>query len=470
MNGDISRASFDPHHHFTRVLAQQGRVSTDADWNEQVAVARHHLHTVVADLLGPHAGPADDCGFGLLSDPAVVAALTDDLGRPLPAQRVEELSAKLAGGDFLVGQGRYYVHGMLAECDSWTTYSEQAGYPFDDRTTVEALRGHGAVLVYLEVWERHVSAVERPELLDVALGGADTTTRAELVWQVRISVGDQPSACGDVAALVRDRHPLLRARARPVVAASDPTASPSGYSGAENRLYRVEIHRGGQAAPVGQGPAGATFTWSRDNGSTSFAVVAYSVLDGRVVVQLRSAGHDLHTALAPGDLVELVDDASTMRGVRAPLLPVESIDGDIVALAGAAGHDAGSRPELHPLLRRWDHGASGDDLADGALIVREATLADDLWIDLEDGVSVQFPAAPEAAAHDYRAGDHWLVPARTATGDLIWPSETLDGQLTARPRLPDGTTHHLAPLAVASCAADGAWTLDSDCRRRFGPT
>ncbi len=472
MQGDISRASFDPLHHFTRVLAQQGRVPTDADWNEQVAISRHHLRTVVADLLGPHAGPADACGFALVSDPAVVPTLTDDLGRPLSAERVAALDAKLAGGDLLIGQGRYYVHGLLAECDSWLTYGEQVGYPFDDHSTIEALRGQGAVLVYLDVWERHVAADEQPEILEVALGGSDTTTRAELAWQVRVAGGDAPT-CGDVAGLVRDRHPLLRARARGVGSAPDLTPPGAGYRGAENRLYRVEIHRGGHAAPVGSEPAGATFTWSRDNGSTSFAVVGHSVLNGLVVLQLRSPRHDLGTALGPGDLVELVDDASTMRGVRAPILTVETIDIEVgsVVLTGAA--DAtGSRPELHPILRRWDHGASDVALADdGAVIVQQATLDDDLWIDLEDGVSVQFPApTPGAAAADYRAGDYWLVPARTATADVIWPSETVDGQLTALPRLPDGVIHYLAPLAVASLAADGSWTLDSDCRRRFGAT
>ena len=37
MSGDYSRWSFDPHRHFGAVLMQQGRVHTDADWNEWVA-------------------------------------------------------------------------------------------------------------------------------------------------------------------------------------------------------------------------------------------------------------------------------------------------------------------------------------------------------------------------------------------------------------------------------------------------
>ncbi|WP_348541661.1 DUF6519 domain-containing protein, partial [Streptomyces sp. MZ04] len=51
------------------------------------------------------------------------------------------------------------------------------------------------------------------------------------------------------------------------------------------------------------------------------------------------------------------------------------------------------------------------DLVDGAL-----PLDADTWLDLEDGVQVWFEAGGT-----YRSGDHWLVPARTATGEVVWP-------------------------------------------------
>src|SRR5207244_2465359 len=40
-------------------------------------------------------------------------------------------------------------------------------------------------LIYLDVWERHISSVEDDSIREVALGGADTASRAQLVWQVR---------------------------------------------------------------------------------------------------------------------------------------------------------------------------------------------------------------------------------------------------------------------------------------------
>ncbi|MBV8642539.1 MAG: hypothetical protein JO225_01315 [Candidatus Eremiobacteraeota bacterium] len=70
MKGDLSRAAFDVHR-YTRVVAQQGRIQLDADWNEQQAIVDHRLRTALADVFGggeplcvavvPHAAP----GFGV---------------------------------------------------------------------------------------------------------------------------------------------------------------------------------------------------------------------------------------------------------------------------------------------------------------------------------------------------------------------------------------------------------------------
>ncbi len=472
MQGDFSRETFDRSHHFTRVLMQQGRVLVDADWNEQAAISRYGIRTLLVDLIGPHAGPGEGCGFDLLTDADMVSTLTDDLGRPLPAKRVHELENRLTRGDFLIGQGRYYVGGMAAECDSWTTYGEQVGYPFDDHTTVEALAGAGSVLVYLDVWERHVSAVEDPGIVDVALGGPDTSTRAALVWQVRVLRGVDPEPCQGMSTLSRGRLPLLVARAGRPEGPAVPGGAEAGYRGTENRLYRVEIHRSGPAEPAAGG-GGATFAWSRANGSVLFAVARHEVVSDKVVLRVEGLDGDWRGGLAPGGWVQLVDDASTMRGAGSPILRVESLDVDegTVVLTGPA--DAtGSSPDLHPVLRLWDHDASDPLLAeDGALFVREALGAEEGWIELEDGVSVRFPApAPGQVANSYRTGDYWLVPARTATSDVIWAKEDVDGQKVARPRQPAGIQHFFAPLAVASVSTEGVWTVDTDCRRRFGPT
>jgi Concanavalin A-like lectin/glucanases superfamily/Family of unknown function (DUF6519)/Kelch motif len=70
MRGDLSRATFDAGR-YSRVVAQQGRVQLDADWNEQQAIVDRRLRTALSDLFGqreplgiavaPHASP----GFGI---------------------------------------------------------------------------------------------------------------------------------------------------------------------------------------------------------------------------------------------------------------------------------------------------------------------------------------------------------------------------------------------------------------------
>ena len=59
-----------------------------------------------------------------------------------------------------------------------------------------------------------------------------------------------------------------------------------------------------------------------------------------------------------------------------------------------------------------------------------------------------------------RTGDYWLIPARTATGDVEWPTETdkdSQGNLTIVPlaKPPDGIKHHYAPVAVITVDNNG---------------
>ena len=53
MKGDFTRLTFERRKHFSQVLRQQGRVTVDADDNEQTAILLHRLRTIVRDLRGP---------------------------------------------------------------------------------------------------------------------------------------------------------------------------------------------------------------------------------------------------------------------------------------------------------------------------------------------------------------------------------------------------------------------------------
>jgi hypothetical protein len=336
----------------------------------------------------------------------------------------------------------------------------------------------GSVELFLDVWERLITSVEDDSIREVALSGPDTAARTKVIWQVKTTPGpalrrgaaNQADAARNAASIAQEQQPvnrgLLRARVQPAAPSTDPCAiSPtSHYRGPENQLYRVEIHDGGQLA------ATPTFKWSRENGSVVFGVVGpVATGTGTVTVSLASLGRDDRFGLTEGDWLELQDDnlvlarAGLMAAVG-PLLQVQSIDKGArrVTLTGAAPAGFGGDPTLRPLLRRWDQkagdpAAGGVDLTAGGVI--EIPSQAGKWIDLEDGVQVLFASTATAT---YRSGDYWLIPARVATGDVIWPTELdADGNLHPVARTPDGVDHHYAPLALVAPVANGVPTITS---------
>lgn len=454
MKGDFTRDTFDPTRHFSRVLLQQGRVQLDSDWNEQAAITLHYLRALAKDLIGPHGGS----GFQI--------------------RAIRNVDGTL---DLELSPGNYYVNGILCENGIGFKYTLQPGYPRDPLLPIQ---DKTIYIAYLDVWERHVTYHEEPAIRESALGGTDTATRTRVEWQVKLhNLKTPPPANGGstVAAdedyktnydfLIRnleehdkiqpgDGH--LAARVRPSAEATDACVVPSDnrYRGVENQLYRVEIHRPGTAGDGKEavGVTDATFKWSRENGSVVFAVISVKSdsAKGTTVVILEEFGPDKKLDLSKDDWVELVYDAYLMRNDAKPLLRVVEIDRDemTVILEGTVDSDAiananaNAKPSTHPLLRRWDHRA-GSPYAEGALVVVEGVevLEKQVWLELEDGIEIRF-----APAGHYQTGDYWLIPARTATGDVEWPrdSTTENAATTLKPRLvrAQGVKHSYAPLAA----------------------
>jgi hypothetical protein len=179
MKADISRSTFDPRKHYAGVLMQQGRVQLDADWNEQQDIVRHRLRAETRDLVGDAGAPLHDAGFGIA---------------------LHEESTRVT-----IESGRYYVGGLLCENDRRIFWDRQPYFDAVEETDHEGVIAH---LYYLDAWERHVTAVEDPDLREVALGGPDTTTRIQTVWQVRRMRITKRSFVEDPAALRRREHEL----------------------------------------------------------------------------------------------------------------------------------------------------------------------------------------------------------------------------------------------------------------------
>ena len=333
------------------------------------------------------------------------------------------------------------------------------------------LANNSPYLIYLDVWERLITCIEDDSIREVALNGPDTAARARVVWQVKALA--KQSTCITPALLSETLQPwtrgLLRARVSPAQVSSDPcTISPdSQYRGAENQLYRVEIHTGTIDVNGNKFGGPPSFKWSREDGAVVFPVIKVATSNNSTTVILGNLGRDDRFGLKFGDYVELQDDHSVLNNITGNLLQVQSIDTDnlTVVLSGTSPN-VGANAALHPLLRRWDH-QSGDPaqggktvLADGALPISTTTAQ---WIDLEDGVQVWFEVLAKVT-FTFRSGDYWLIPARVATGEVIWPLETVtdaQGNSVTKPAAvpPNGITHHYAPLAVASIDANGVPTI-----------
>lgn len=291
MKGDFARVTFDPTLHYSQVFQQQGRVLLEADWNEQAQIQSYLLRTLICDLVGRCWAVGD--GFAITDS----RADANGENEPLPLT------------EWQLSPGHFYVDGILCANESDCTLEEQPNAPTPDYGAADGKSGFENFALWLDVWERHLCAVEAPHTADIALDGVDTASRAQVVWQLRLInsesalpmldaitialKGRQKATEGstvdaiekqieDVADLRNEIdpdcqtdpasstgeddpcklvHDLLGAREKyalprlsaalgPQDSDSDPCviAADARYRGCENQLYRVEIHQAGTAA------------------------------------------------------------------------------------------------------------------------------------------------------------------------------------------------------------------------------
>jgi hypothetical protein len=438
MNADISRDTFDRSKHYRRVLEQQGRVVLDADFNESAAISIATAETTAYDVIGPSGVPETTLAPGYAGGFAI--------------------GLNSGGSDLTILRGRMYVDGLLVENDADTTLSSQ---PFLRWT--QPARAAGLYAVYLDAWERLITPIDDPLIVETALGGPDTALRTQVAWQVKLApidtatFGDNPS-CERIA---DPWGPALKPGmivARGGAPASDPgpcvLPPQSGFRSTENQLYRVQIHRGGTYGT-------ATFKWSRENASVEAAITSQLTTGPTFAVQ--TVGRDASLGFAHGDWVELIDDHSELENGVGQLLQVDRVDAANLTISLQASPSLSVDPRLHPRLRRWDFTVGGT--TDGILITNGAPVA------LENGVEVEF------ANGTFIAGEYWLIPARTATseettGTVEWPIDpsTSDYALLRA----HGPKHYRAKLAIVHFNGTtfepppGAAAI-TDCRLFFPP-
>lgn len=467
MNGDFSRLTFDPRNHYSAVLQQQGRVGLDADWNDMVEIVLRRLSVETIDVIGTCGRPKDPAAGGF--------------------------KISVAGGPKIVfSKGRFYAGGLLAQNDKQRDFNQQLDWPVWQKSQWEAAFGAGTWpgfdaakfnaahrdLVYLEVWNRHITALNDEALREAsnltadfpdapvnaswvrerALGGPDTCTRLRTVAQVKLyqnigNIADCETAC---AKLKTDRPPNTRGTLQLFVTSTPPVNKPceepqtGGYGGAENRLYRVQIHD--------PGPAGtATFKWSTENGAFTVRVMedAKQKIPAATAITVQSLGNDQVIQLHKGDWVELCGEETELGGFRNPVAqiteaPVAQPDGMYTLKLSAAVVVPSA-----PFLRRWDAAA------------KTITLNASNALDDGSGLSIRFfdENGGSTGVQYFHELDYWVWSARVGTRD-VEPQALVDAPQPVR-----GIERHYCGLALIDWGGGTASAPRSivDCAPEFPP-
>jgi len=495
MSFDNSRFTFNSWNNNSGVVMEQGRVQLDSDWNEWLAELHRRIQAGTLDVVGQAIYPATT---------PFAFRITATGGTP---------------NKVMIGAGRMYVDGLLAENHGdpsqavWDpALAELSNAPQPPANPAPAPPGPGAIdftqqpylpnatlptgagthLAYLDVWIRPVTFLEESNLIDPTVRlidpavGVDTTGRLQTVWQVKLAQVPSTTTCGSISPWPAPSAGLLSTTTTPNTPSGPCCITDStGYTGMENQFYRVEIHQPGQppAEPASLPftyplPAGATFKFSRDNGSVMTGVTAitnHNNSAGAPASRLTvlSLGRDQTLGFHPGDWIEILDDIVELTGVPngtpGELCLIDSVDpsGPYIQLTAPVTLTFPSDPTTtHTRIIRWDQ--------KGKIYESDGTKQTNLWVDLgaanstgdipvpppgtmlvlENGVTVSFNQTP--AANGFLCADFWTFAARTATGKV----EILNN---APPR---GIHHHYAALSIVNFGTSGA----SDCRTEWPPT
>jgi hypothetical protein len=484
MPSDLTRpATGDLRQHYEAVVMQQGRVILDRDFNALQDIVNGRIAADALDEIGPCGTPVADDGLAVSLPPGAAS-----VSAPVSFSAPDPF-------DFLVKPGTIYVGGQRVVFEAPPagqpplSYFHQPDWPSPPDPFARGSASFSAPqreLVALHAFEQEVGAVEDPELLDVALGGPDTTQRVRLMRRiVRLGVtgADCAEALADAVA-EWGRHGYLfdplAMRLRPQTAlqvtftgpasASNPCdpAAQGGYLGAENQLIRVMIRGPGD----GGSPA---LLWGYDNASSLYRVAVHP---DATTLQLAQAPVDAFRIPAKGQYVEVLRTAAVLGSQ-----PDQAGGPPIVrCVAAATGHVATVETysttdntlvldaplpekytsEQNPLfLRVWVGRQPFDPSSAVPVPLTDPTGQ------TSPGLQVTVTQPPSAATGAaLPAGAFWLFAVRPATPQALYPGRFLDG-----PQPPDGPRQWACPLAVINWSAGASFSGPddrvTDCRPKF---
>jgi hypothetical protein len=335
-----------------------------------------------------------------------------------------------------------------------TTYKTQLDRP---NASILDLPGgdlkKGLYLVYLDAWQRHITAIEDPEIREAALEVPDTTTRIQTISQIKLLfLGEIDPALSQEQQQQKREKRLQDAwkqlSDRPVMlTARDPSdLKTNGLSNSgqtlDNQLYRVEIHRSGTLDT-------ASFKWSRENGSIVNPINHINDRDN--VIEIKLIGQDI-AQFDHQPWVEIIDEVRELNNQPGTLVRLTdaTLSGksgkltfDLTTRTGDAINQKNFPPERKPKIRRWDWTSKDPGLR------LKTTASPDAWIDLEKGIQIKFGVPQKRSDAEFQTGDYWLIPSRS--DGILWPH---DSRNQRQAQSPDGIQHQFAQLALVEVTAD----------------
>ena len=453
MSSDRARKTYEASRQYKGIIAQQGRVTLEADVNEAQAIEAEALRHATLDIVGP-AGTPDD-GYALSQNAASVPPTFD----------------------FQVGKGTMYVGGVrvwLPDAIAYSSQSEWLDHSTDDLwEDPSTFDGEpGTEFVYLLLREQEVSAVEDTALKDMALGGPDTAQRLRLVQRVvRLPVKSGPcsTALGQAEATWATQgaafdptNMALTSPGRlqvtflaPAAPSSpcDPTVA-GGYLGADNQLIRIQISAYDPKTQKGK------IVWSFNNASFLYRATA----SDNITIQLASTPVDSYHSPKIGGVVEVLRSAVKLDGPMrndnyiaahtgifssvatygadtktvtlvsgAPVIPQEYLD------------DLKANPVQPLFVRLWE--------AEVEFTLGQAVLL--------GTTGIQVTLSGLTAGGSFTLGQYWHFAVRPAADTVVYPQRYFDA-----PQPPEGPRLWACPLGVIASILPKL-TVTDDCRKHF---
>ena len=157
------------------------------------------------------------------------------------------------------------------------------------------------------------------------------------------------------------------------------------------------------------------------------------------VVKVNSLGRDDNLGFSVGDWVEFKNHKTSLGRTVNNLVQIEQINRNTMEISVSEAVDGLDIQGLK--IVRWEQSTENIPLSSS-------------FVQIEDGIEVNFSSG------NYRAGDYWLIPARTIDSSIEWP--------IGERKLPKGVKVSYAKIGIVEVSDEEIISI-TDCRNLFPP-